>query len=87
MSSEVYTIKEMLNKVIDQNEKALVTQTELLERAKNVDSHLSKLNSKVALHVKEIDSLKREHIKAKTVFGTLTILMTGAWTVVTFVLR
>ena len=85
--SEGYTVKEMLNRVIDQNEKALVTQTELLERARNVDDHLNKLNSKVAKHVLDIQDLKDEHRNVKSYATAISVIFGIFITFVNFVIK
>lgn len=85
--SEGFSNKEMLIKIIDQNEQFLITQTKILSHSENVDNHLELLNSKVASHEGKIKNLGDEHIKARTVFGTLSVLLTGAWAVVTFILK
>lgn len=85
--SEAYSLKEMLSKVIDQNEKALVTQTELLHRARSVDSHLEQLNSKVAKQEKEIHTLKSEHTQVKAYAVAVSGFIGAAWSIVNFLSR
>ena len=87
MTTENFTVKEMLTKVLEQNEQFLVKQTTILNHAENVDRHLEVLNSKVATNVDKIQNLEKETGKVKTVFATLSILLSGAWAVVTFVLK
>ena len=79
--------KEMLIRIMNQNDKALVTQTELLSHAKNVDAHLNELNSKVATNVKRIYKVEKEQSRVTTIFGTLSVLLSGAWAVVTFLVK
>ena len=65
MTTDSYTLKEMVSKVLEQNEKALVTQARMLAHAENVDNHLLALNSKVAANVEKIGKLQTEHTQAK----------------------
>ena len=62
---EGLTQKEMLIRVLDQNEKLIVATTKLVSHADNVDDHLTELNSKVATNVLKIGNLQRDHTQVK----------------------
>lgn len=85
--SDGYTVKEMVSRVLDQNEEALVTQTKLLAHAENVDKHLAQLNSKVASHVVDIQQLQNKQSRTETIFYTLSSVLTVVWAGLTFLFK
>lgn len=82
--SDGYTLKEMVTKVLEQNEKALITQTKLLSHAENVDAHLTQLNGKVMKHEKSINNLREDHTKAKTFATAISVVIGAVWSVFNF---
>ena len=73
---DAYTLKEMLQEVRSQNQQALSTQAAILVRVENIDKHLEKLNSKVALHEKKLYSLSSFQTKAATIWAIAVVLFT-----------
>ncbi len=65
MSEQSYTLKEMVSKVLDQNEQILIAQAKTLVHTASTENHLASLNSKVATHVKEIEALKSSNTATK----------------------
>ena len=87
MPTEGYTLKEMVTKVLEQNEKALITQTKMLQHAENVDNHLLQLNSKVATHEQAIGGLKEEHTKVKAYATAVSVVIGTVWTAINFIFK
>ena len=79
MSEQSYTLKEMVSKVLDQNEQILIAQARTLIHAENVDTHLTKLNSKVASNVAKISELDIEFAKGKTYVKAYTVAVSTAF--------
>jgi len=81
MSDQSYALKEMVSKILEQNERSLITQTEILARAMSVDEHLKLLNSKVAKNVHKISELEKEHTTVKAyavaVSALFGVIITG----------
>ena len=86
-SNDVYSLKEMIQEVRNDNKKALVKQSEISVTLNNIDEHLAALNSKVALNVIKIAELEQSHSNIKSVFSAFGILLTGAWAVITFIFK
>ena len=85
--SEGFSNKEMLTRIMEQNEASLITQTQLLHRATSVDNHLEKLNSKVATHEGKINGLETEHTKTKAYATAVMFIGTVAWSFITFIIK
>lgn len=85
--TEFYSLKELVGEVRDEQRETTLIQTSILTTLENIDNHLEKLNSKVASHEKEIKDLGTEHVKAKAVFSTLSIVLTTVWAGVTFLFK
>ena len=76
MSSEGYTVKEMLTKVLErqeeqfkQNEEMRISQAISHAHDEATNKHLDKLNSKVATHEKKIVNLGTFQTRVMTVWG------------------
>ena len=87
MTSDSYTVKELLQEVRQDNKNALTTQSTILATLVNIDDHLGKLNSKVATHEKRINDLSTEHTKTKAFATAIMFIGGAAWSVVTFVFK
>jgi hypothetical protein len=64
------TQKEILFRLMDKVENLPA----LVQSVENIDNHLSKLNSKVASHVKEIQALKDEHRNIKSFAAAISVM-------------
>lgn len=84
MTTEGFSLKEMVTKVLEQNEQALITQTKILQHSEKVDEHLRLLNSKVATHELVIGELKTEHTKFKAITATAWTMAGMIWATFTF---
>ena len=84
---EGFSNKEMLIKILAKQEESIIAQTQLLSHAKNTDSHLEQLNSKVATNVTDIAALKTEHSNYRAVGSAFMLLITGIWAIVTFIFK
>lgn len=85
--ADSYTLKEMVTKVLNQNEEALITQIKILQHAEKVDEHLARLNSKVAAHEEKLAALSSEHTKFKAVTATLWTVAGMVWAAFTFFIQ
>ena len=74
--TESYTVKELLQEVRTDNKAALNKQAEILVRLSNIDDHLTKLNSKVAIHERKLYSLKTFQSKVMTVWAIIVVVFT-----------
>ena len=83
MASEGYTIKEMLSKVLEQQEKQL-EQNEAIRISQAIshvhdeatNKHLAELNGRVATHEKKINNLGTFQTKVMTVWGVSIAVVT-----------
>ena len=83
MASEGYTIKEMLSKVLEQQEKQL-EQNEAIRISQAIshvhdeatNKHLAQLNGKVATHEKKINNFNTFQTKVMTVWGVSIAVVT-----------
>ena len=83
MASEGYTIKEMLSKVLEQQEKQL-EQNEAIRISQAIshvhdeatNKHLAQLNGKVAKHEQKITNLGTFQTKVMTVWGVSIAVVT-----------
>lgn len=75
MSQEIYTLKEMLQEVRDENRKALTTQAHIVTTLEGIDKHLQKLNSKVADHEKRITYNESFISKAQMVWAAVVVVV------------
>jgi hypothetical protein len=64
-NSESYTLKEMVTKVLEQNEKALVVQTELLGHAQKMDEVIVDIKKDASKNTTDITDLQTEHTQVK----------------------
>jgi len=85
--NEGLTTNQMLIRIMDQNDASLVTQTELLERAKSVDNHLGELNSKVATNVTKIAKLETDNTKVRAYATAVSVVIGAVWTAINFIYK
>ena len=83
----VIDLKNELSTVKEGNELALKTQAQILGTLQNIDSHLAKLNSKVASHEGKISDLSSEHTRFKAIVSTLGAIAGIVWAGVTFIFK
>jgi hypothetical protein len=84
---ESFTVKEMVSQVLEQQRESLVVQTKMLQHAENTDNHLLQLNHQTEKNKNKITGLEQEHGKVRVIFGTLSVLLTGAWAFITLILK
>ena len=85
--SEGYTLKEMVTKVLDHNTEMEKRQIRMDTTLTRILEQAEKTNGRVLNNENNIQSLKVSHGQAKTVFATLTTLLTAAWAVITFIVK
>jgi len=83
MSSEGYTVKEMLTKVLErqeeqfkQNEEMRISQAISHAHDEATNKHLAQLNGKVATHEKKITNLGTFQTRVMTVWGISIAVVT-----------
>ena len=83
MSSEGYTVKEMLTKVLErqeeqfkQNEEMRISQAISHAHDEATNKHLAQLNGKVATHEKKITNLGTFQTRVMTVWGVSIAVVT-----------
>jgi len=83
MSSEGYTVKEMLTKVLErqeeqfkQNEEMRISQAISHAHDEATNKHLAQLNGKVATHEKKITTLGTFQTRVMTVWGISIAVVT-----------
>ena len=65
----------------------LVQVTENRKDTQALTEQVKIANGRTRVNEKAIKSLGDEHNKVKTIFGTLSVLLTGAWGVITFIIK
>jgi hypothetical protein len=70
---DVYSLKEMIQEVRDDNRTAIETQATILSEIKGICSHLERLNSKVATHELQIAEQKEFKVRAMTLWAVFTV--------------
>jgi len=70
---DVYTLKEMLQEVRDDNREAIETQGVILGEIKNICQHLERLNSKVATHELQIAEQREFRTRVLTIWAVFTV--------------
>ena len=68
MSSDGYTVKELVQELRLESRQSVVTQAAMLNSLENIDRHLTQLNSKVAKHEQKITNLGTFQTKVMTVW-------------------
>jgi len=76
MSSEGYTVKELVEELRADNKTSIATQAAMLKSLENIDRHLTQLNSKVATHEKKIATLGTFQTRVMTVWGISIAVVT-----------
>jgi len=76
MSSDGYTVKELVQELRLESRQSVVTQAAMLNSLENIDRHLTQLNSKVAKHEQKITNLGTFQTKVMTVWGVSIAVVT-----------
>ena len=76
MSSDGYTVKELVQELRADNKISIATQAAMLNSLENIDKHLTQLNSKVATHEKKIATLGTFQTRVMTVWGLSIAVVT-----------
>ena len=76
MPVESFTVKELVQELRTESKQSNATQAVILSTLEGINSHLGKLNSKVATHEKKINSLGTFQTKAMTVWGVAIFVVT-----------
>jgi hypothetical protein len=75
MKSDCYTLKELVQELRADQKQQTIHTTAILTTLENIDNHLSKLNSKVASHEKQLNSLGTFQTKVMTVWGVAIFII------------
>jgi len=76
MPVESFTVKELVQELRTESKQSNATQAVILSTLEGINSHLGKLNSKVATHEKKINSLGTFQTKVMTVWGVAIFVVT-----------
>ena len=76
MPVESFTVKELVQELRTESKQSNATQAVILSTLEGINSHLGKLNSKVATHEKKINSLGTFQTKVMTVWGVSIAVVT-----------
>ena len=76
MSSEGYTVKELVQELRIESRLSVATQAAILNSLENIDRHLTQLNSKVATHEKKIVNLGTFQTRVMTAWGLSIAVVT-----------
>ncbi len=72
---DVYSLKEMIQEVRDDNRTAIETQATILAEIKGICSHLERLNSKVATHELLIAEQNQFRTRVLTVWSVVVVVL------------
>ena len=85
--SEGYTLKEMVSELRDHNKLMDERQVRMEETLNKILDQAIKTNGRVSANETGIRNLSSEHRRVKTVFGTLSAVLSIVWAVLTFVVK
>lgn len=83
----VVDLRQEMRQLREGNDIALKTQAQILGTLSNIDSHLEKLNSKVATHEKKIGEITKEHTRFRAITSTIATIAGIVWAGVTFIFK
>lgn len=88
MSNDVvYTVKEAVTKMADQNAKMEARQVRMETILQQILDQAIKTNGRITKNEGDISGLKTEHARWKAIFSTITVVLGGVWTLITFVFK
>lgn len=83
----VYTVKETVTKLADQNAKMEERQIKMDVTLNQILEQAIKTNGRITKNENDIITLKSEHTKWKAIFSTVIAIGGAVWTGVTFIFK
>ncbi len=77
--SDNFTLKEMVSKVVKQNEDMIVQQAKTIEKLNSVNKHLEQLNSKVAAHADKINIIESKQDNSSAFIRGAVYVTSAIW--------
>lgn len=81
------TDRDILIRLLDKADEVAIKVEANTQNTKALTEQVEIANGRTSKNEKHINDLRTDHTKVKTIFGTLSVLLTGAWAVITFILK
>lgn len=87
MATDGYTLKELVKELRKEQSEHRDRTIRMEETLNKVLEQATRTNGRLLRAEQLIDGLQDEHKRVSTIFATVTVILTGVWTVLTFIVK